>query len=109
MTDPCENLVCRAVAHHLGIDPASVRLYDPLAALPLQPLDIVMIALRIEDTQNVVLPIDSLEVVHTVAQFAALVRRVHLAKHHGEAAVLVPFGQPGRGAKRRVWLRRMVA
>jgi len=110
MKDPYETFVCYAVAQHLGIDPSAIRAFDRFTSdLALQPLDIVIIALRIEALENIVIPMEQLEHVATVAELARLVRRLQIGKPHLDRPLLVPFARPWGTPRRRAWVRRLVA
>jgi acyl carrier protein len=110
MTDPTDKLVRQVVAQHLRIDSVrAVELDRFVGDFALQPLDLVLIALRIEDRENILLPMECLEHIRSIAQLANLVRRSHVAAPHGDSPRLVPFARPGCAARRRTWLRRMVA
>jgi acyl carrier protein len=110
MTDPTDQLVRQVVAEHLRIDSIqAARLDRFVGEFALMPLDLVLIAQGIEDRDKIVLPMECLEHVGSIAQLANLVRRMHVASSHGDRPRLVPFARPGCAARRRSWLRRMVA
>jgi acyl carrier protein len=74
-------LVRDAVALHLEIAPELVRPETRLRAdLGLDPLDLVLIVLRIEDVAGTELPVGELEDVHTIAELQAFVRRYGRAR-----------------------------
>jgi acyl carrier protein len=87
------------------IDPALVRPETRLHAdLGLDPLDLVLIVLRIEDVAGTELPVGELEGVHTVAELQAFVRRYGRARDTEPAPEprTVSAFRPLVGARRRV-------
>jgi len=92
MNDHLDNVVRRAVAQHLGIDHDAI---DPVHHfrhdLHLQPLDIVLIVIAIEDAERIELPIAHLESIATVAGLTALVRRVCAGARHAYQPAFEPI------------------
>jgi acyl carrier protein len=83
MNDHFDHVVRRAVAQHLGIDHAVVGPFHDLQRdLHLQPLDLVLIVLAIEDAEHIEVPIAHLESIVTVAGLTTLVRRVCIGARH---------------------------
>jgi len=75
MSDSLSDTVRCAVAQHLEVESADIQSKHRLDRdLGLQPLDIVMIAFRLEEVENVELPIDELDAIHKVADLTALLR-----------------------------------
>jgi acyl carrier protein len=88
MNDYIQDLVRHAVAQHLGIHSSVIKPYHHFERdMALRPLDLVMIALRIEDLENFELPVEQLEWLSTVGQLTAWVRRIH-ARVSRERALL---------------------
>jgi len=88
MSDSLSDTVRCAVAQHLDIGSGEVRPAHRFEDLGLHPLDVVQIALRLEEVENVELPIDELDAVHKVADLTALLRTVitnddHAANDNG--------------------------
>jgi acyl carrier protein len=80
MKDTLEGNVRRAVAQHMGLDSSEVRAAHRLSRdLALQPLDVVLIAIRMEEVEQVELPIDRLDSVETVGDLTSLVQRALVA------------------------------
>lgn len=76
MSDVHFDLVRHALALHLEVPAASLKLGDRLAEdLGLDPLDVVLVTLRLEELESVELPVAALETVETVGDLAAFVRR----------------------------------
>lgn len=74
-------LVCFSLALHLNIDPAAIH---PLMSLEgdlgLDPLDLVLVVLRLEELGDAEFPIADLEGIHTVNDLACLLRSWSQAK-----------------------------
>jgi acyl carrier protein len=101
MNDHLDDVVRRAVAHHLGIDPTAIDRFHHLRHdLHLQPLDIVLIVLAIEDAERIELPIAQLDSIATVASLTTLVRRVCAAARHAYRRAFVPIYRDHRRPRR---------
>ena len=77
-SDPALELVRRALAAHLGIAAEEIdESQDLEQGLGLDPLDLVLVALRLEDLGEVLIefPVADLAGVATVADLTAMVRR----------------------------------
>ena len=75
MNDHSFEIVRFALALHLEIVPAAIVESDSLTEdLGLDPLDLVLIVLRLEELAEAEFPVASLEHAHTVADLVALVR-----------------------------------
>jgi acyl carrier protein len=91
MNDSLSDIVRRAVAQHLDIHLTEIRTTHRFERdLGLRPFDIVLIALRLEEVENVEVPIDRLDNVHKVADLTALLRTAiandnHIADELAEA------------------------
>ncbi|HMI84002.1 MAG TPA: hypothetical protein VK550_07895 [Polyangiaceae bacterium] len=101
MTDYHDDVVRRTVAKHLGIDR---HLIDPVHHLQrdlhLQPLDIVLIVLAIEDAERIELPIAHLDSSATVSELTILVRRAYASTPHAFAPTFVPIYRRYRRSRR---------
>lgn len=76
MSDVHFDLVRHALALHLEVPATSLALDDRLAEdLGLDPLDVVLVTLRLEELESVELPVAALESVDTVRDLVAFVRR----------------------------------
>ena len=96
-----DEVVRRAVAHHLGIDHEAIDPFHHLRRdLHLQPLDIVLIVLAIEDSARIELPIAPLDSIATVAGLTALVRRVCACVRHGYEPSFLPVHPRSRRWRR---------
>ncbi|MBX3208565.1 MAG: hypothetical protein KF764_26265 [Labilithrix sp.] len=74
-TDELE-IVSFALALHLGIDPAEVEVSHRLEAdLGLDPLDLVLVVLRLEELGEVEFPVAELEGLRTVGDLVDVVRQ----------------------------------
>ena len=82
MNDLHHDLVSLIISRHLDIEP---RRFDPTcrldADLGLDPLDLVLIALRVEDLVEIDFPIAALEFVSTVDELASVVRTAMRVEH----------------------------
>jgi acyl carrier protein len=84
MHDSLSDTVRCAVAQHLDVQSSDIRPTHHLERdLGLHPLDIVLIALRLEEVEHVELPIDELNDVHKVADLTGLLRAVIANDNHG--------------------------
>ncbi|HKQ69401.1 MAG TPA: phosphopantetheine-binding protein [Polyangiaceae bacterium] len=73
MKDSIDEVVREALAAHLAVDPGQIEPTHRLAAdLALQPLDVVLVACRLEELEGVELPIDRLDAIDTVEDLSAL-------------------------------------
>jgi len=76
MNDSQHEIVRRAVASYLEVDPAGIRPGQRLHRdLALHPLDVALIMLDIEEMEEVELPIDHLDGVETVSDLIHLLRQ----------------------------------
>jgi acyl carrier protein len=76
MIDSQREIVRRAVASYLDVDPAGIRPGQRLHRdLALHPLDVALIMLDIEEMEEVELPIDHLNGVETVSDLIHLLRQ----------------------------------
>jgi acyl carrier protein len=101
MSDHLDHVVRRTITKHLGIQPDAIRPFHDLRRdLHLQPLDLVLIAIALEDAQRIELPIAHLDAVATVAALTALVRRVHGCARHVYEPAFVPIYRRYRRARR---------
>jgi acyl carrier protein len=77
MSDSLSDTVRCAVAQHLDVEVTEIRSMHRFERdLGLQLLDVVLIALRLEEVENVELPIEDLDAIHKVADLTALLRIV---------------------------------
>jgi acyl carrier protein len=105
MKDHLDDVVRRTVARHVGVDHAAIDALQHLQRdLHLQPLDIVLIVLAIEDAERIELPIAHLESNATVGGLTMLVRRVCAGVHHAYRPAFVPIYRRYRRSRR--FLRR---
>ncbi len=85
MNDSLTEVVRSAVAQHLDIEPSLVRSWHRFERdLGLHPLDVILIALELEEIEEVELPIDHLDELRTVAELTVLLRsmvRKNSAEH----------------------------
>lgn len=73
-TDEME-IVCFALALHLEVDPSEIHEAQNLEAdLGLDPLDLVLVVLRLEEIGDGEFPVGDLENVYTVKDLAEVVR-----------------------------------
>ena len=92
MNDHLDDVVRRAVARHLGVEPTLIDPFHRLERdLHLQPLDIVLIVLAIEDAEHIEMPYAHLESVGTVAGLTTLLRRVNSSVRHAYRPAFVPI------------------
>jgi acyl carrier protein len=74
-TDEVDDLVLETVAQHMLVSVAEIGLSQRLRDdLDLDPLDLVLIALRLEDLLAVEFPISALETTESVRDFAVVLR-----------------------------------
>ena len=70
-----DEIVRTVIARHMQVAPTTITRRSHLQRdLELDPLDLVLIALRIENIKGVEFPIAELEEAHTVADLARVVR-----------------------------------
>jgi acyl carrier protein len=75
MSDETDDMVRDVVAQHMLVGVSEVALTQSLRDdLDLDPLDLVLIALRLEDIEEVEFPITALEEIETVGDLAAVLR-----------------------------------
>jgi acyl carrier protein len=78
MNDSLNRLVCEVVARHLQLEPRAIDAQKTVQEdLELDPLDLVLIALRIEELERIEFPIARLEYVRTVGDIVKIVRAAH--------------------------------
>jgi acyl carrier protein len=101
MSDHLDDVVRRAVAKHLGIDREAI---DPLhhlrRDLHLQPLDVVLIVIGIEDAERIELPIAHLDSTITVTGLTTLARRAYASARHADGPTFVPIYPRYRRSRR---------
>ncbi len=92
-------LVRTVLAHHLDCDAGEIRPWQNLEAdLDLTPLELILIALEIEESEGVDLPVEALDSVATVGDFVAFVAFA-VARHQGAGeAHPGPSERHGQGA-----------
>jgi acyl carrier protein len=101
MNDPLADIVRRAVAEHLDVEPGGIQAAHRFARdLELHPLDVVLIALRLEEVEGVELPIDRLDSVETVAELTKLLRRVLAGTRHQVRSPTVRHRRERQGPRR---------
>jgi acyl carrier protein len=103
-----------ALALHLGVDSEELELHHRLEAdLGLDPLDLVLVALRLEEIEDAEFPVARLEMVHTVGDLVDVVRDWASPDHTATvppppparmqsgiqpvAAAVIPFGRLAAG------------
>jgi acyl carrier protein len=83
MSDSLSDTVRCAIAQHLDVQSTDIRSTHRFERdLGLRPLDVVLIALRLEEVENVELPIEGLDAVYKVADLTALLRTVLDSDEH---------------------------
>ena len=109
MIDMHLEIVRFALALHLRIDPEEIALEDRLEAdLGLDPLDLVLVALRLEEIEEGEFPVARLEMVATVGDLVAVVRGWSaMPASLAERETLLPPAAPP--ARKRSGLRRAVS
>jgi acyl carrier protein len=81
MNDSFSRLVCEVVAGHLQVEPRSIDSGKTVQGdLELDPLDLVLIALRRVEIEQIEFPIAQLEHVQTVGDSAKIVRAAHASE-----------------------------
>jgi acyl carrier protein len=99
MSDHLDDVVRRAIAKQLGIDRNMIDpLHDLRSDLHLQPLDLVLIVLTIEDAARIQLPAAHLAAVATVSGLTTLVRRA--CAGHAYDPGIVPIYRRYRRSRR---------
>lgn len=110
MNDYLDDFVRRTIARHLGVRMSAVQPFHHFRRdLRLQPLDIVLVALAIEDVEDVELPIDELESVATVSDLTRLVRAADEDRRQAEKPLFVPIYRRGLRARRALLRHKNVA
>ena len=105
MIDHLDDVVRRAVARHLRVEPTVIDPFHRLEHdLHLQPLDIVLIVLAIEDAEHIEMPVAHLDSTITVAGLTTLLRRVYWSVRHPYRSAFVPIR--GRYRRTRRFARR---
>jgi acyl carrier protein len=90
MNDHLDNVVRRAVARQIRVEPTVIDSFHRLDRdLHLHPLDIVLIVLAIEDSEKIELPIARLESIETVAGLTTLLRRAYAGVRHAYRPALI--------------------
>ena len=101
MSDHLDDVVRRVVARHLRVEPSTIDPFHDLERdLHLQPLDLVLIVLAIEDAEQVELPIAHLDTITTVAGLTTVLRRVYARVRRAYRPVLVPIHRRFKGPRR---------
>jgi acyl carrier protein len=101
MNDHLDHVVRRAVAKHLGIERNAIDPFHRLRRdLHLQPLDVVLIVLAIEDAEHIHMPIAHLDAIETVAGLTTIVRRVYASTRHVSVPAFVPIYRRYRSSRR---------
>lgn len=101
MNDHLDDTVRAAIARHTGKARDAIGLFDHLKHdLHLQPLDIVLIVLAIEDAEHIVLPIADLASISTVSGLTRLVRRTCAIAPYAYRPAFVPMFRHGRRVRR---------
>jgi acyl carrier protein len=81
------------LAQHLDCDPGRIHAWQHLEVdLDLTPLELILIALEIEDAEGIDLPVDALDAVTTVGDFQAFVS--FAVARHREADRALPQPRP---------------
>jgi acyl carrier protein len=89
MRESPDELVRTAIANHMRIAPATMTRRTHLQRdLELDPLDLVLIALRIESIKGVEFPIARLDGARTVADLISVVRSLDLGSSDEDALML---------------------
>jgi len=109
MDESLDEVVRDVIARHLDVDKSEI---DPLGHLRvdlhLDPLDLVLIALRLEDMEQREFPIHRLEFVETVSDIADVVESMRdggfddaiFTLDHPRVSVVVPSKHRGNRSKR---------
>jgi acyl carrier protein len=85
MRQPAENIVRAMLAEHLESDVAAIHLDHELAGdLGLTPLAVVLVALDLEDLEDVFLPYEQLVQVKTVGDLARFFAHARVERHGPE-------------------------
>ena len=111
MNDSLNRLVCEVVARHLQVEPRAIDAKTMVQQdLELDPLDLVLIALRIEELEQIEFPIAHLEHVRSVGDIVEIVRAAHASEADApasrESGVRLGSTRPllasERGARRKI-------
>jgi acyl carrier protein len=101
MQDHLDDVVRGAIARHTGATRSAIGPFDHLERdLHLQPLDIVLIVLAIEDAERIVLPIADLASITTVSGLTRLVRRTCAIAPYAYRPLFVPMLRHSRRWRR---------
>ena len=85
MTRAC-TVVRSSLAHHLDRAASSIHGWQRLDRdLELQPLTLVLVALDVEEIEDVLLPVEQLSALETVGELVALVSRTVARGRRGRA------------------------
>jgi acyl carrier protein len=77
VNDSLDDIVCHVVARHLDVAAGEIALRQHLERdLGLDPLDLVLIALRLEDIEHLEFPLAALESAQTVSDLTGILRSV---------------------------------
>jgi acyl carrier protein len=107
MRDSFHDLVCAAIARHLDVDPRAIEAAHRLDRdLALSSLDLVLIALRLEEREQIEFPVGALASVATVGELTSLVRSWVQASEIGAPLALVDAPRPSRAEARLQHARR---
>jgi acyl carrier protein len=76
-----DEMVCDVVARHLDVDRRAIDLRKTVDRdLELDPLDLVLIAIRIEELADLEFPIARLESVHTIEDLTKIARAAYASR-----------------------------
>jgi acyl carrier protein len=101
MSDHLDDVVRRAVAKHLGVARDAIDPFHQLRRdLHLQPLDIVLIVLAIEDEEKIELPISHLDSISTVTGLTTIARRAYACARNAFEPAFVPIYRRYRRLRR---------
>jgi acyl carrier protein len=82
-------LVRATLAHHLDCDPGNIHPWQHLEAdLDLTPLELIVIALEIEEAAGVDIPVEAIDAVATVGDFVAFMTHAVAYQRQSETAMV---------------------
>jgi acyl carrier protein len=88
-------LVRATLAHHLDCDPGKIHPWLHLEAdLDLTPLELIVIALEIEELEEIAIPVEALDDVTTVGDFVGFMS--HAVAHQRAGETSAPAGRRSR-------------
>jgi acyl carrier protein len=95
MTDLHADVVRRALALHLDVEPDAIAEDAALEAeLGLDPLDLVLVVLRLEEIEEIEFPVADLEHIRTVGDLVELVRAWSNPLSRSERSTTLPPPPP---------------